>query len=70
MLSRKAKHLALVVDITVSAEARFFASLRFAQNDKVSYLLGSKILMIDNASVSVSLFGGSFNKSLTEKILY
>jgi len=42
--SRKAKHLALVVDITVSAEARFFASLRFAQNDKVSYIFGSKIL--------------------------
>jgi len=70
MLSHKAKHLDLVVDITVSAEARFFASLRFAQNDKVSYIFGSKILMIDNASVSVSLFGGSFNKSLTEKILY
>jgi len=55
MLSRKAKHLALGVDMTVSVKVSFFASLRFAQNDKVSYIPGSKILKIAKASASVSL---------------
>jgi len=52
MLSRKAKHLALLVDMTVSAEARFFASLRFAQNDKVSYIFRSKILKQEKNDVA------------------
>jgi len=62
MLSRKAKHLALLVDMTVSAEARFFASLPlrlrsglkvfFAQNDKVSYIFRSKILKQEKNDVA------------------
>jgi len=35
--------------------ARFFASLRFAQNDKGLYSLTNKTLIITNAVVSVSL---------------
>jgi len=36
MLSRKAKHLGLVLKI-IRSQPRFFASLRFAQNDKLLY---------------------------------
>jgi len=64
MLSRKAKYLALLVDMTVSVEARFFASLPlrlrsglkvfFAQNDKVSYIFRSKILRQGKSYVSHS----------------
>jgi len=38
MLSRKAKHLASAGNRAILAGARFFASLRFAQNDKLPYL--------------------------------
>jgi len=44
--------------------------LRLAVSAKLGLPTSRPALMIDNASVSVSLFGGSFNKSLTEKILY
>jgi len=37
MLSRKAKHLALAIGNHISSWARFFASLRYAQNDKLLY---------------------------------
>jgi len=38
MLSPKAKHLASAGNRAILAGARFFASLRFAQNDKLLYL--------------------------------
>jgi hypothetical protein len=55
MLSRKAKHLAVAEEKTICSMARFFASLRFAQNDKLLYSLTNKTLIITNAVVSVSL---------------
>ena len=42
MLSRQAKHLALAEEKTIDSLARFFASLRFAQNDKLPYSLNER----------------------------
>jgi hypothetical protein len=55
MLSREAKHLAVAEEKTIRSMAGFFASLRFAQNDKGLYSLTNKALIITNAVVSVSL---------------
>jgi len=55
MLSREAKHLAIAEEKTICSMARFFASLRFAQNDKGLYSLTNKGLIITNVIVSVSL---------------
>jgi hypothetical protein len=55
MLSREAKHLAVAEEKAICSMARFFASLRFAQNDKGLYSLTNKTLIITNAVVSVSL---------------
>ncbi len=55
MLSRKAKHLALAIGNHISSWARFFASLRYAQNDKLLYVFANKGLMIISAIVLVSL---------------
>jgi len=55
MLSRKAKHLALAEEKTICSYSRFFASLRFAQNDKGLYSFTNKIVTITNAIESVSL---------------
>jgi hypothetical protein len=46
MLSRKAKHLALTANNRILLRARFFAVLRCAQNDKMSYILISKTITI------------------------
>ena len=51
----KAKHLALAAEKLIFSLARFFASLRFAQNDKVLYAFANKIIMISSDSKSVSL---------------
>jgi len=55
MVSRKAKHLALAIGNHISSWARFFASLRYAQNDKLLYVFVNKGLMIISAIVLVSL---------------
>jgi hypothetical protein len=40
---------------TIFSPARFFASLRFAQNDKAIYVFANKRLINNNVSKSVSL---------------
>jgi hypothetical protein len=55
MLSRKAKHLALTAQNRIRSLARFFATLRFAQNDILSYLPLNKRITIIAALKSVSL---------------
>jgi hypothetical protein len=55
MLSRKAKHLAVAAEKAICSVARFFASLRFAQNDKGLYSLTNKRLIIIDVIVMVSL---------------
>ena len=55
MLSRQAKHLALAEEKPIDSIARFFASLRFAQNDKLSYFLMNEKGTIANTIESVSL---------------
>jgi len=55
MLSREAKHLAVAEEKTICSMARFFASLRFAQNDKLLCSLTNKGLIITDVIVSVSL---------------
>jgi hypothetical protein len=54
-LSRKAKHLAVAEEKTICSMTRFFASLRFAQNDKLLCSLTNKGLIITDVIVSVSL---------------
>ena len=51
----KAKHLAVAEEKAIYSMARFFASLRFAQNDKLIYSLTNEGFIITNAIVSVSL---------------
>jgi len=54
MLSRQAKHLALAEEKPIDSMARFFASLRFAQNDKLPYFLLNERVTITNTTESVS----------------
>jgi len=51
----KAKHLAVAEEKTICSMTRFFASLRFAQNDKLLCSLTNKGLIITDVIVSVSL---------------
>jgi hypothetical protein len=55
MLSRKAKHPAIAEEKTICSMAGFFASLRFAQNDKLLYSLTNEELIITDVIVSVGL---------------
>jgi hypothetical protein len=50
-----AKHLAVAQEKTICSMATFFASLRFAQNDKLLCSLTNKGLIITDVIVSVSL---------------
>jgi len=47
--------MALAIGNHISSWARFFASLRYAQNDKLLYVFANKGLMIISAIVLVSL---------------
>jgi hypothetical protein len=49
------KHLALTEGKPIDSMARFFASLRFAQNDKLPYFFMNERVMITNVIKSVSL---------------
>ena len=51
----KAKHLALTGENGISSWARFFTSLRCAQNDKLLYVLVNKRITTIDAIESVSL---------------
>ncbi len=51
----KAKHLALTAENGISSWARFFASLRCAQNDTLLYVLVNKRITTIDAIESVSL---------------
>lgn len=55
MLSRKAKHLALIAKNNISSQARFFATLRYAHNDRLLYVLVIKRLTVISAIEPVSL---------------
>jgi len=70
MLSREAKHLAIGEEKTICSMARFFASLRFAQNDKLPYSLINERVTITNAieSVSLSKYFGIFPRFVGETL--
>jgi hypothetical protein len=55
MLSRKAKHLALAANNSTSSWARFFATLRYAQNDRLLYVFANKGITIIPAIILVGL---------------
>ncbi len=55
MLSRKAKHLALPTNNSISSWARFFATLRYAQNDGLLYVFTNIGITIIPAIILVGL---------------
>jgi len=55
MLSRKAKHLALAANNFTSSWARFFATLRYAQNDGLLYFFANTGITMIPTIILVSL---------------